>query len=81
MVGTTLDAYLSTVNNNLSEIMKRLTAITAILAGIGAAASVFGMSEAALALSLQEPRFWLVTAFVMAVGGALFVYFRRIDWI
>ena len=31
-----IETYLSTVNNNLSEIMKRLTAITAILAGIGA---------------------------------------------
>jgi magnesium transporter len=34
-----LDAYLTSVNNNLSEIMKRLTAITAVLAGVGAAAS------------------------------------------
>ncbi len=28
LVSTTLDAYLSTVNNNLSDIMKRLTAVT-----------------------------------------------------
>ena len=81
MVGTTLDAYLSTVNNNLSEIMKRLTAITAILAGIGAAAGIFGMSEASLALGFAEPRFWYVTAFVAAVGAVLFLYFRRIDYI
>ena len=42
----TLDIYLSTINNNLSLIMKRLTGVTVILAGIGAVAGIFGMSEA-----------------------------------
>jgi magnesium transporter len=81
MVSTTLDAYLSTVNNNLSEVMKRLTAITAVLAGIAAAAGIFGMSEATLALSFADFHFWVVTAFVMGIGGVLFLYFRRIQWI
>jgi magnesium transporter len=77
-----LDAYLSTVNNTLSDVMKRLTAVTAILAGIGAIAGIFGMSEAAQALDLREGvGFWLVTAFVFAVGGVVFAYFRRIGWI
>jgi magnesium transporter len=77
-----LDAYLSTVNNTLSDVMKRLTAVTAILAGIGAIAGIFGMSEAAAALDLREGvGFWLVTAFVLAVGGLVFAYFRRIGWI
>ena len=39
MAGT-LEVYLSTVNNNLSTIMKRLTGVTVILAGIGAVAGV-----------------------------------------
>jgi magnesium transporter len=77
-----LDAYLTSVNNNLSEIMKRLTAITAVLAGVGAAAGLFGMSEAASSLALPAPLgFWLVVAAVLAVGVVVFVYFRRIDWI
>ena len=60
LVSTTLDAYLSTVNNNLSEVMKRLTAVTAILAGIGAIAGIFGMSEAATAVDLTERTgFWI----------------------
>ena len=48
LVGGTLEVYLSTVNNNLSTIMKRLTGVTVILAGIGAVAGIFGMSEAAV---------------------------------
>ena len=38
LVAGTLEVYLSTVNNNLSTIMKRLTGVTVILAGIGAVA-------------------------------------------
>jgi magnesium transporter len=77
-----LDAYLTSVNNNLSEIMKRLTAITAVLAGVGAAAGLFGMSEAASSFDLPAPLgFWLVVSVVIAIGVVVFAYFRRIDWI
>jgi magnesium transporter len=76
-----IEMYLSTVNNNLSEIMKRLTAVTAVLAGVGAAAGLFGMSEAGLALSFQERSFWLVAAFCLSVGVVVLAYFRRIHWI
>ena len=76
MLSSALEAYLSTVNNNLSEIMKRLTAVTAVLAGVGAAAGIFGMSEA-----MNAGGFWVVVAIVIAVGVATFAYFRRIDWI
>lgn len=82
LAGGVLDAYLSSVNNSLSEVMKRLTAITAVLAGVGAAAGIFGMSEASSALDLPAPLgFWLVVAVVVAIGVIVFVYFRRIDWI
>ncbi len=82
LLSSALEAYLSTVNNNLSEIMKRLTAVTAVLAGVGAVAGIFGMSEAATALDLREGGgFWLVTAVVIGVGVAITAYFRHIDWI
>ena len=82
LVSTTLDIYLSQVNNNLSDIMKRLTAVTVVLAGIGAVAGIFGMSEAGLAFDFKEQwGFWLVTLGVIGIGGAALVYFRRIGWI
>jgi len=82
LVSTTLDIYLSQVNNNLSEIMKRLTAVTVVLAGVGAIAGIFGMSEAASALDLKEGLgFWLITALTIAAGGGALIYFRRIGWI
>ena len=82
LVSTTLDAYLSTVNNNLSDVMKRLTAVTVILAGVGAVAGIFGMSEAALAFRLGEGSgFWLVTAVLAIVAGLAAMFFRRIGWL
>jgi magnesium transporter len=82
LASATLDVYLTQVNNNLSVIMKRLTGVTVILAGIGAIAGIFGMSEAGLAFSGTEASgFWVVTLIVigLAVGAAAVLH--RIDWI
>jgi len=82
LVSGTLDVYLSTVNNNLSLIMKRLTGVTVILAGIGAIGGLFGMSEAGAALSGTEARgFWLVVAFTIGAAFAIAWWLHRIDWI
>jgi magnesium transporter len=82
LVSGTLDVYLSTVNNNLSLIMKRLTGVTVILAGVGAVAGIFGMSEAAGALTGNEGAgFWIVTLVMVAVAAIVAGVLRRIDWI
>jgi magnesium transporter len=79
---TALDVYLTQVNNNLSVIMKRLTGVTVILAGVGAVAGIFGMSEAGAALGGAEAGgFWLVTAFTIGLAAAAAIFLRRIDWI
>jgi magnesium transporter len=82
LVAGTLEVYLSTINNNLSTIMKRLTGVTVILAGIGAVAGIFGMSEAALALGSGEGSgFWVVVAIILAGAALTAVLLRRFDWI
>jgi magnesium transporter len=82
LAAATLDVYLTQVNNNLSVIMKRLTGVTVILAGIGAVAGIFGMSEAGLALRGGEASgFWIVTAFVVGLALIAAIILRRIDWI
>ncbi len=69
LASATLDVYLTQVNNNLSVIMKRLTGVTVILAGIGAVAGIFGMSEAGTALGGKEAGgFWAITAVVVVAG-------------
>ena len=82
LVSGALDVYLSTVNNNLSVVMKRLTGVTVILAGIGAVAGIFGMSEAGSAFTGGEAfGFWLVTGFTVSVAVGAAAFLRRIGWI
>ena len=77
LAAATLDVYLTQVNNELSRIMKRLTGVTVLVAGVGAIAGIFGMSEAAV----EAGSFWVVTG-VITTGAAIgAVALRRIDWI
>ncbi len=63
-------------------IMKRLTGVTVILAGIGAVAGVFGMSEAGAVLRGREPSGFWVVLLLVAIGAVLTAaVLRRIDWI
>jgi len=77
LTSSTLDVYLTQINNDLSVIMKRLTGVTVILAGIGAIAGIFGRSEA----HIEAGNFWLVTAGILVAAGGAAVFLRRIDWI
>ena len=82
LASATLDVYLTQVNNNLSVIMKRLTGVTVILAGIGAVGGIFGMSEATAVVGGGDAAgFWAVAAMIVAAAGAAAVVLRRIDWI
>ena len=82
LVSGSLDIYLTIINNNLSVIMKRLTGVTVILAGVGAIAGIFGMSEASTALEGQEGMgFWAVTVVTVVAAAIAGVILRRIDWI
>lgn len=82
LVSTTMDIYLSQVNNNLNEVVKRLTAATVVLAGVGAVAGIFGMSEASLAFDLRASGgFWIVTLAIFGMGAVALAWFRRIGWL
>lgn len=82
LVASALEVYLSTVNNNLSLIMKRLTGITVVLAGIGAIAGIFGMSEAGPALLGSEAGgFWLVAVATVGIAFGVWAVLRRLGWI
>jgi magnesium transporter len=82
LASAALEAYLSTVNNNLSLIMKRLTGVTVVVAGVGAIGGLFGMSEAQYAFRLDEgPGFWIVVFGSLVIAGVAAWVLRRIDWI
>ncbi|MBP1705706.1 MAG: Magnesium Mg(2+) and cobalt Co(2+) transport protein CorA, partial [Chloroflexi bacterium] len=82
LVSGSLDVYLSTVNNNLTVIMKRLTGVTVTLAGMGALAGLFGMSEAASSVGLTGPfGFWIVAGSIVVLAAITLFLLRRLDWV
>jgi magnesium transporter len=82
LVSTTLDIYLSQINNNLSEIMKRLTGVTVVLATIGAIGGIFGMSEAGAAFNFTESwGFWAVTVASVLIALVFYLALRRRNYI
>jgi magnesium transporter len=82
LVAGALEIYLSTINNNLSTIMKRLTGVTVILAGIGAIAGLFGMSEAASAIEgIEGAGFYVIVTAVILGAIAAVLVLRRINWL
>ena len=82
LVAGALEIYLSTINNNLSTIMKRLTGVTVIIAGIGAVGGIFGMSEAANALAGGEGSgFYVVVALTIVASLIGVLVLRKIDWL
>jgi magnesium transporter len=82
LVTGALELYLSTVNNNLSTIMKRLTSVTVVLAGIGAVGGLFGMSEATSSIAGQEGYgFYLVTALTVIAAAVAVWVLHRIGWL
>lgn len=82
LVAGTLEVYLSTINNNLSAIMKRLTGVTVVLAGIAALGGLFGMSEAGPAFAGDERvGFWIIIVLSFVLAGVAVVFLRRIRWI
>lgn len=82
LVAGSLEIYLSTINNNLSTIMKRLTGVTVILAGVGAVGGLFGMSEAAGAIEggVGAGFYVILLGTILAAVAAVFVL-RRINWL
>lgn len=82
LVAGSLEIYLSTINNNLSVIVKRLTGVTVLLAGIGAIGGIFGMSQATPAVAGHEGLgFYLIVAVTIATAIAGAVFLRRINWL
>src|SRR5215211_6441713 len=81
MLGATMDAYLSVSGNRMNVVKKRLTSISTILMSITLISSIYGMNFKYM--PELETRYGYVGALcsMVAVGVAIYWYFRRIKWL
>lgn len=75
-----LDAYLSSVNNNLNVVMKRLTGISGLFLPITAITGFAGMNLASLP-NAQEWYNYVIYFLLICVPLTAFYIFKRNDWL
>jgi magnesium transporter len=80
LVSNALDIYLSTVSNNLSQIMKRLTIITTIFMPLTFVTGFFGMNFAHLPFD-QDWVFWVAMLIMFGGAASLLWWFKREGWL
>lgn len=80
ILDSTMETYASTINNNLSQVMKRMTSISIILMFPTLIASIFGMN---LLNGMEQ---WVLGFPLVIIGSILITaiiiwWFRRITWL
>jgi magnesium transporter len=81
MINGMLDIYLSSISNRMNEVMKVLTIIATIFIPLTLITGVYGMNfqhMPELAWPLGYPLVWVV---MLAIAGAMLLYFRRKKWL
>ncbi len=81
MLSGCLEVYLSTLSNKTNEIMKFLTIIGTIFIPLTFIAGVYGMNFKFMPELDWRWGYFLCWGFMLAIGGALLVYFRKKKWI
>jgi len=79
LMSDTLAAYLSVVNNKLSEVMKTLTVISSVLLPLTLFSGMMGMNLHNIP-PWNAADFWYITAGMVVFAAAMLLYFRRKGW-
>jgi magnesium transporter len=76
-----MELYLSTANNRMNEVMKVLTVIASIFIPLTFIASIYGMNFKYMPETQLRGAYPAVLLVMLAIGGGLFVWFKRRDWL
>lgn len=74
-----LEVHLATVNNQLSDVMKRLTVLTAMFLPLTFITGAFGMNMVQSPV-WTDPAFWIIGSGMIAISVGQWVYFRNRGW-
>jgi magnesium transporter len=80
LLTSALDTYLSIVSNDLSQTVKKMTAVTAILMVDALVAGIYGMNFDRIPELHWEYGYAWALGLMLVLSGALWALFRRIEW-
>jgi magnesium transporter len=80
LISSSLDAYLSTVSNRMNEIMKVLTIVSTIMLPLTLISGIFGMNFGRMPLIAAPWGFWAAMGLMLAVGVAMYFFFKNRKW-
>ncbi|HEY2934490.1 MAG TPA: magnesium/cobalt transporter CorA [Acidobacteriota bacterium] len=75
-----LDAYLSSVSNNLNEVMKVLTILTTVFIPFTAVSGIFGMNFPYIPGAASKWGFYGAIVFMVVLSSAMLYWFRKRRW-
>ncbi len=81
MLTNALESYLSLVSNNLNEVMKTLTSVTVMFMVPTLIAGIYGMNFDVMPELHSNLGYPFALALMIGSAAALFIYFRRREWI
>jgi magnesium transporter len=80
IVSNAFDVYMSTVSNNMNEIMKTLSIIATIVLPLTVISGIYGTNFAVLPGSQNPYGFWIMIGSLVAMATAIVLYFKVKKW-
>ena len=81
LLSSTMDAYLSVQGNRMNIIMKRLTSMATILMSVTLIAGIYGMNFGRMPELAWRYGYIFALGWMLVVGVALYVYFKKRNWL
>jgi magnesium transporter len=81
LLGNAVDAHLAVVNNNMNQIMKRMTSWGAILFGAALITGIYGMNFDNMPELHWHYGYFLALGLMLALTIGLYTWFRKRDWL
>ncbi len=80
-VSNAYDVYMSTLSNNMNQVMKMLSIIATIALPLTAISSIYGTNFRNLPGSQLYIGFWIMIATMLSICIVMLIYFRTREWI
>jgi magnesium transporter len=81
LLGNAVDAHLAVVNNNMNQIMKKMTSWGAILFGAALISGIYGMNFRNMPELHWRYGYFMAIGLMLALTIGLYTWFRRKNWL